>query len=147
MPKREIYLIERFDRLSPGNRLERPTFAAGLTTLGAHQSEVSRYSHADLAAVLRQHGIKVRRDLHERFRRMVFNILVTNSDDHLRNHGSRFGGKGWQLSPLFDDRATPQVGLERRPVLGVGPQGRNATIGNALAGATALDLPLNRRPL
>jgi len=137
---RDIYLIERFDRVPHGNWLERRPFASGLTMLGAHESEVSSYSYADLAGAIRQHGTQVRADLHELFRRMVFNILVTNDDDHLRNHGFLFDGTGWRLSPLYDVVPKPQVGLERRLVLGVGPEGRNATIGNALAGAAVFDL-------
>ena len=138
--ERDIYLIKRFDRVPHSNWLERRPFASGLTMLGAHESEASRYSYADLAAVLRQHGTEVRRDLHELFRRMLFNILVTNDDDHLRNHGFLFDGKGWRLSPLYDVVPKPQVGLERRLVLGVGPQGRDATLPNALAGAAAFAL-------
>ena len=138
--ERDIYLIERFDRVSHDHWLERRPFASGLTMLGAHESEVSRYSYADLAAVLRQHGTKVRRDLHELFRRMVFNSLVTNDDDHLRNHGFLFDGTGWRLSPLYDVVPKPQVELDRRLVLYVGPQGRDATIPNALAGAAAFAL-------
>jgi serine/threonine-protein kinase HipA len=101
---RDIYMIERFDRVPRGNWMERRPFASGLTMLGAHESEVSRYSYADLAGAIRQHGTKVRADLHELFRRMVFNILVTNDDDHLRNHG-------------FDGRAglAPVAALRRRP--------------------------------
>ena len=138
--ERDIYLIERFDRVPHGNWLERRPFASGLTMLGAHESEVSRYSYADLAGAIRQYGTKVREDLHELFRRMVFNILVTNDDDHLRNHGFLFDGTGWRLSPLYDVVPKPQVGLERRLVLGVGPEGRNATLDNALAGAAVFDL-------
>ena len=137
---RDIYLIERFDRIPHGNRIERLPFASGLTILGAHESEVSRYSYADLAGAIRQFGTQVRKDLHELFRRMVLNILVTNDDDHLRNHGFLFDGTGWRLSPLYDVVPKPQVGLERRLVLGVGPEGRNATIENALAGAAVFDL-------
>ena len=137
---RDIYLIERFDRLPHGNWIERRPFASGLTMLGAHESEVSSYSYADLAGAIRQHGTQVREDLHELFRRMVFNILVTNNDDHLRNHGFLFDGTGWRLSPLYDVVPKPQVGLERRLVLGVGPEGRNATLDNALAGAAVFDL-------
>lgn len=137
---RDIYLIERFDRIPRGNWMERHPFASGLTMLGAHESEVSRYSYADLAGVIRQHGTQVRSDLHELFRRMVFNILVTNDDDHLRNHGFLYDGNGWRLSPLYDVVPKPQVGLERRLVLGVGPEGRNATLENALAGAAVFDL-------
>lgn len=138
--ERDIYLIERFDRVTHGNWMERRHFASGLTMLGAHESEVSRYSYADLAGALRQHGTQVRQDLHELFKRMVFNILVTNDDDHLRNHGFLHDGKAWRLSPLYDVVPKPQVGLERRLVLGVGPQGRNATLENALAGAAVFDL-------
>lgn len=137
---RDIYLIRRFDRTPNDGGPQRRPFISGLTLLGAHESEVSRYSYADLAAALRQYGVEVRRDLHELFRRMVFNILVTNDDDHLRNHGFLFDGGGWRLSPLYDVVPKPQVGLDRRLVLGVGPQGREATLSNALAGAAGFDL-------
>ena len=137
---RDIYLIARFDRIPHGSWMERRPFASGLTMLGAHESEVSHYSYADLAGVIRQHGTQVRRDLRELFLRMVFNILVTNDDDHLRNHGFLFDGKGWRLSPLYDVVPKPQVGLDRRLVLGVGPMGRDATLENALAGAAGFDL-------
>lgn len=137
---RDIYLIERFDRKRSGDQLDRLPFASGLTMLGAHESEVSRYAYADLAAALRQHGTRVRTDLGELFRRMVFNILVTNDDDHLRNHGFLWDGTGWRLSPLYDVVPKPQVGLERRLVLGVGPEGRLATLSNALASAAQFDL-------
>jgi serine/threonine-protein kinase HipA len=138
---RDIYMIERFDRVlkADGETIRRP-FASGLTMLGAHESEVSRYGYADLASAIRQYGIKARADLHELFGRMIFNILVTNDDDHLRNHGFLKEDKGWRLSPLYDVVPKPQVGLERRLVLGVGPRGRAATIDNALAGAAAFDL-------
>ena len=104
------------------------------------ESEVSSFSYADLAGAIRQFGTEVRQDLHELFRRMLLNILVTNDDDHLRNHGFLFDGEGWRLSPLYDVVPKPQLGLERRLVLGVGPEGRNATIENALAGAAVFDL-------
>ncbi len=137
---RDIYLIERFDRIAHGNWMERRHFVSGLTMLGAHESEVSLYGYADLAAAIRQHGTQVRKDLHELFRRMVFNILVTNDDDHLRNHGFLWDAAGWRLSPLYDVVPKPQVGLERRLVLAVGPAGREATLDNAQAGAAVFDL-------
>ena len=137
---RDIYLIARFDRRLVGDRHERLPFASGLTMLGAHESEVTRYAYADLAGALRQYGTRVKADLGELFRRMVFNILVTNDDDHLRNHGFLWDGKGWRLSPLYDVVPKPRVGLERRLVLGVGPEGRIATPANALAGAAQFNL-------
>ena len=137
---RDIYLIQRFDRHRDGNALERTPFVSGLTLLGAHERDVGRHSYADLAAALRQFGADPRKDLIELYRRMVFNILVTNDDDHLRNHGFLHAKKGWRLSPLYDVVPKPQVGSERTLVLGVGPQGRAATLANAIAGAAAFGL-------
>lgn len=137
---RDIYMIERFDRVVTAEGVQRKPFASGLTILGAHESDVGRHSYADLAAALRRYGADPRADLAELYRRMVFNILVTNDDDHLRNHGFLWEVKGWRLSPLYDVVPKPQVGFERTLVLGVGPQGRAATLGNAIGGAGAFGL-------
>ncbi|CAN5874764.1 type II toxin-antitoxin system HipA family toxin [soil metagenome] len=137
---RDIYMIERFDRVMTAGGVRRKPFASGLTILGAHESDVGRHSYADLAAALRRYGADPRADLLELFRRMVFNILVTNDDDHLRNHGFLWEAKGWRLSPLYDVVPKPQVGSERTLVLGVGPQGRAATLENAISGASAFGL-------
>ena len=137
---RDIYLIRRFDRRRSGEVLERTPFASGLTMLGAHERDVGRHSYADLAAALRQFGSDPRRDLPELYRRMVFNILVTNDDDHLRNHAFLLETKGWRLSPLYDVVPKPQHSQERTLVLGVGPEGRAATLKNAVSGAAAFGL-------
>ena len=67
----------------------------------------------------------------------MFNILVSNDDDHLRNHAFLLDaeGAGWRLSPLYDVVPKPQVAQERMLHLSVGPQGRLARLNNALAGA------------
>jgi serine/threonine-protein kinase HipA len=136
---RDIYLIRRFDRRTddPAQRLP---FVSGLTMLAAHESETPRFAYADLAAVVRSFGTRVRRDLHELFDRMTFNVLVTNDDDHLRNHGFLHVDGGWNLSPLYDVVPKPQIGLERRLALGVGDDGRAATLANCLSGARHFDL-------
>jgi serine/threonine-protein kinase HipA len=137
---RDIYLIERFDRTPTHLGMLRRPFASGLTLLGAHERDVGRHSYADLAGALRQLGAEPRRDLTELYRRMVFNILVTNDDDHLRNHGFLFDATGWRLSPLYDVVPKPQIGREPSLVLGVGPMGRAATLENARAGAADFHL-------
>jgi serine/threonine-protein kinase HipA len=73
----------------------------------------------------------------ELFARMVFNILVSNDDDHLRNYAFLYDpdGEGWRLSPLYDVVPKPQLASERMLHLGVGPQGRIAWLDYALAGA------------
>lgn len=65
-------------------------------------------SYLEIADALRRHGAAAKRDLTELWRRVVFNILVSNTDDHLRNHGFLYeDGQGWRLSPAYDLNPTP----------------------------------------
>jgi serine/threonine-protein kinase HipA len=137
---RDIYLIRRFDREVEGNQLRRIPFASSLTMLEAHEVAAHRYSYRDLADVLRRFGSNPRQDLRELFRRMAFNILVGNDDDHLRNHAFLFDGRGWRLSPLYDVVARPRTGLSGSLVLAVGERGHEATLANALTGAAGFGL-------
>ncbi|WP_255602655.1 type II toxin-antitoxin system HipA family toxin [Glacieibacterium megasporae] len=137
---RAVYLIKRFDRAG-SNRLP---FVSALTLLAAHEIAAGEYSYADVAAQLRKHGSAPARDLRELFRRMVFNVLVGNSDDHLRNHGVIYDGKGWHLSPLYDVVPTPQLGTDRYLVLALGSGGKRATLANALSGHAAFGLPFEQ---
>jgi serine/threonine-protein kinase HipA len=138
LSERSIMLIQRFDRYWSGADTEcRMGFVSGLTMLGCDETESPNKSYADLADAIRRycHPSVIRQNNEELFRRMVFNILVTNDDDHLRNHGfvwdPRLGG--WALSPLYDVMPRAAVASERYLHLGVGPQGRLATLDNALA--------------
>jgi serine/threonine-protein kinase HipA len=137
---RDIYLIRRFDRLIEGNRLRRVPFASALTMLEAHEIAAHRYSYRDLAEALRRFGSAPRPDLRELFRRMAFNILVGNDDDHLRNHAFLFDGRGWRLSPLYDVVPRPHVVANGRLILAVGERGHEATLANALTGAASFGL-------
>jgi serine/threonine-protein kinase HipA len=137
---RDIFLIRRFDRLIGGNPLRRVPFASSLTMLEAHEIAAHRYSYRDLAEVLRRFGSDPRHDLRELFRRMAFNILVGNDDDHLRNHAFLFDGRGWRLSPLYDVVPRPRVGSNGRLILAVGERGHAATLVNALTGAATFGL-------
>ena len=135
---RNIMLIQRFDRYWPEAGTEcRMGFVSGLTMLGCEEADSPNKSYADLADAIRRycHPSVIRRDNEELFRRMVFNIMVTNDDDHLRNHGfvwdPRLGA--WALSPLYDVMPRAAVATERYLHLGVGPQGRLANLDNALA--------------
>lgn len=138
---RDVMLIERFDRVMlPEGTFGKRHVVSALTMLGMHESDTASASYADLAEVLNVHGAKgfVAADKLELFRRMVFNILVTNDDDHLRNHAFVWdhANRGWRLSDLYDVVPKPQVAHERFLVLGIGPAaGRLATLDNALSGA------------
>ncbi len=136
---RDIYLIRRFDRASGGIRHH---FISGLTLLGAHESEGTKYAYSDLADHLRQKGDRFAADAAELWRRMVFNILCGNDDDHLRNHGFLHHQGRWRLSPVYDLVPHPQAGEIRRLALGVGEAGRDATVENALSRSPSFGLRL-----
>jgi serine/threonine-protein kinase HipA len=135
-----VMLIARFDRANNSNNAQvRKHTVSALTMLGVHESQSPDSSYAALADVISNVGAKgfVQQDRQELFARMVFNILVSNDDDHLRNHAFVWDAKlhGWRLSPLYDVLPKPQVAHERYLHLGVGMQGRLATLDNALSSA------------
>ena len=136
----DIYLIERFDRVPKGQNYRRLPFISGLTIIGAHESESPQQSYRRLGEQLRLFGSAPVKDAKELWRRMVFNILCNNNDDHLRNHGFLWDGKGWRLSPAYDIVPTPQVSLERDLAIGVGRNGRQATLRNALSDINSFGL-------
>jgi serine/threonine-protein kinase HipA len=141
--KRAVFLIERFDRQEVDGIETRRHFASGLTMLAAPEIATHHYSYRDLAEAVRRHGSAPARDLHELFRRMTFNALVGNDDDHLRNHGFLYDGKGWRLSPLYDVAPKPQSGSDRSLVLNVGDYGKEASLRNARSGAKNFGLSDN----
>lgn len=153
---RKVMLIRRFDRYwfaptgvagaaddlfltQPGDgRVEhRLGFVSGLTMVACDETESRTKAYTDLAQAVRAHchPSVIRADNAELFKRMVYNILVSNDDDHLRNHGFLWDPRlpGWRLSPLYDVLPHASQAAERFLHLGVGPQGRLATLDNALA--------------
>lgn len=95
------YLVQRFDRLGA----QRLHFASAMTLTGHRDGEDASTgaSYLELAQVLMAHGAQPQADLRELWTRIVFNMLVSNTDDHLRNHGFLLEpGKGWRLSPAYD---------------------------------------------
>lgn len=156
---RSVMLIRRFDRFwanlgehppagplhdtRPGDQRteSRSPFVSGLTLVGCAEFESPHKSYGDLAHAIRRyvHPERIACDNEELFARMVFNIFVSNDDDHLRNHGfirdPRLGG--WQLSPLYDVVPRPGVAYERRLHLHIGAEGKAATLDNALTHFTA----------
>lgn len=134
---RDVMLIERFDRNAVKTGWARKPVVSALTVLELHESESPDASYAALSDSMGRHAAHGRADLDraELFGRMVFNILVSNDDDHLRNHAFVWlpEARGWALSPLYDVLPKPQIATERRLHLGVGKQGRLATLDNAMS--------------
>ena len=94
------FLSKRFDRIKD----KRIHFASAMTLLG-YQDGADFHdglSYLDIVAFIIQQGALVKADLEQLWRRVVFNILVSNTDDHLRNHGFILTNNGWQLSPAYD---------------------------------------------
>lgn len=101
------FLTNRFDRIGQTQRIH---FASAMTLLGQKDGADfhSGISYLDLVAFIVQNGREVTNNLLELWTRMVFNILVKNTDDHLRNHGFLLKDDGWELSPAYDLNANPQ---------------------------------------
>jgi len=100
------YLTKRFDRDREGKRIH---FASAMTLLGYTDGTGSEegVSYLELAEFIMKHGSNVNGDLKELFRRIVFSICISNTDDHLRNHGFLLNDKGWTLSPAYDINPNP----------------------------------------
>jgi serine/threonine-protein kinase HipA len=97
-----VLLSRRFDRDGPA----RIPFVSALSMLGLKDGV--RGSYPELVDMLTEHGAQAQVDAHELYRRMTFNVLISNVDDHLRNHGfSWLGSRGWTLSPVYDLNPTP----------------------------------------
>jgi serine/threonine-protein kinase HipA len=92
------FCVRRFDRQGTSRRM----YWSAMTLLG--KSDGDDASYLEIAEALQNHVDRetVERDLHQLYRRILFNILVGNRDDHLRNHGFLRGATGWTLAPAFD---------------------------------------------
>lgn len=107
--QRPVFLSRRFDRLN-GYRIP---FLSAMSMLDMRDGQVGSYP--EIADTIVRYGASAEQDLPELFRRMTFNVLVSNVDDHLRNHGFLHNGKnGWSLSPAYDLNPTPADVRERR---------------------------------
>lgn len=99
------FLVKRFDR-DGDNRIH---FASAMTLLGKTDGASGNdgSSYLDLVSFIRKNGAAPAQDLKELWRRIVFNMAVSNTDDHLRNHGFLLTKAGWRLSPLYDVNPVP----------------------------------------
>jgi serine/threonine-protein kinase HipA len=99
---KSVLLLRRFDR----DGARRIPFLSAMSMLGSRDNETRSYM--EIVDALRQHGAAPKEDMAALWRRLVFNILISNTDDHLRNHGFLYGGRdGWRLSPAYDLNPVP----------------------------------------
>lgn len=113
VPDSELYVIDgkavlavdRFDRTGA----QRIGYASAMTMLEATDGDPGSY--LDIAAVIEERSAAATADLQELWRRIAFSVLISNFDDHLRNHGFlRASSAGWRLSPAFDLNPDPRGG-------------------------------------
>lgn len=99
------FLIKRFDRLGT----KRIHFASAMTLLGKTDgaSAADGSSYLDIASFIKSYGSQPKKDLIELWKRIVFNMAVSNTDDHLRNHAFILEDRGWKISPLYDVNPVP----------------------------------------
>jgi len=134
---RSVSLIKRFDR----NGETRIPFISAMTMLGLEDGDEAAYT--DIAEIIRTYSLNPIADLHELWRRLVFNILISNLDDHLRNHGFLYAGKDkWCLSPAYDLNPVPIEEKARELSTWVSEEGPDANLDLALNSAKYFGLKL-----
>jgi len=92
------FLIKRFDR----NKNRRIHFSSAMALLGKTDGDTDGVSYLDIVAFIKSNGASPKQDLKELWKRIVFNMAASNTDDHLRNHGFLLTKSGWTLSPMYD---------------------------------------------
>ncbi len=123
-------ILRRFDRQN-GARV--PLLSA-MSMLGAADNEAHTY--LEIAEALRQQGASPNDDLKELWRRIVFNVLISNTDDHLRNHAVLYESqKGWRLSPAYDMNPVPVDVKPRILTTAIDPEDNSASMDLAFAAA------------
>lgn len=130
---RDALLVRRFDREKTATGYRRARMLSALTLLrsGDTYSDRDRWSYVLLAEELRRLSAKATLDAPELFRRMCFNALISNIDDHPRNHAVVARDADWRLSPAYDLTPAKPISLERRDLaMECGDYGRAAQAGN-----------------
>ena len=100
MGNHHTFFTKRFDR----EYEERNHFASAMTMTGNNEDTIrdNPASYLDIAEFISNNGANVEANLHQLWRRIIFNIAISNTDDHLRNHGFILTAEGWILSPAYD---------------------------------------------
>jgi serine/threonine-protein kinase HipA len=131
-----ILLLNRFDR----DGANRVPFCSALTLLGTQDNQ--EHSYLEIADAIRRFGSRVDSDLEELWRRLVFNIMIANTDDHLCNFGFLWDGIGWRLSPAYDLNPTPMEVKSRIMSLAIDEENHSGDLDLALSVAQYFGLSL-----
>lgn len=133
---KDVLLVKRFDRARAEDGYTRSRMISSLSVLRADEaaSARERWSYILLVEEMRRVVADPKDDARELFRRIVFNALISNIDDHPRNHALIAPGRAWMLSPAYDLTPAPLVSQDRRDLaMDCGNQGRFANQRNILS--------------
>jgi len=131
---KDILLVTRFDRVAHQLFFKRRLMLSGLSLLKLNEMEARYASYRELAELIRHQFSNPVTSLHELFRRIVFNILVGNTDDHARNHAAFWDGIALSLTPAYDICPQNRTGQVATQAMNLeGKQGNHATLVNVLS--------------
>lgn len=133
---KDVLLVKRFDREQTEKGYTKARLISGLTLLRAEEFPESRdrWSYVLMAEELRRVAAEAKKDTLELFRRMLFNALISNIDDHPRNHAIIAMEHEWKLSPTYDLTPSPLISQGHRDLaMIIGDQGRFANAKNLLS--------------
>ncbi|KJS28034.1 MAG: HipA domain-containing protein [Hyphomonas sp.] len=134
---KDILLVERFDRVAHAGQWSRRMMISALTLFGLDELAARHASYEDLAEIIRTRFTAPRDTLHNLFRRLVFNILVGNTDDHARNHAAFWDGQALSLTPAYDICPQARTGREANQAMKVHRETRQSQLVTALRLAPA----------
>lgn len=137
---RDVLLVERFDRQRSEAGWLRRGMVSGLTLLGLDEMLARYASYADLAEIIRHRFERPKATLRELFRRLMFNILCGNTDDHARNHAAFWNGRTLALTPAYDICPQPRAGNEASQAMLITGDNRMSRIMSCVEGAAAFQL-------
>lgn len=138
---RYVLLVQRFDRELVDGHWQRKFLFSALSLLALDENEGRYASYLDIADEIRHQCVQPKATLKELFRRMVFNILIGNTDDHAKNHSFFWDGSNFQLTPAYDICPYPRVGQEATQAMVVGKNGAFSQLSNVLSAAEWFDIP------
>lgn len=134
---KDILLVERFDRVADGAHWSRRMMISALTLFGLDEIAARHASYEDLAEIIRVRFTAPSETLRNLFRRLVFNILVGNTDDHARNHAAFWDGQNLSLTPAYDICPQPRTGRDANQAMKVHGDTRRSQLMTALRLAPA----------
>ncbi|GJM06966.1 MAG: phosphatidylinositol kinase [marine bacterium B5-7] len=131
---RDIVIVKRFDRIQCAEGTQRRFMLSALSLLQLNEMEARYASYIDLTHIIRAHFVDATTSLHELFKRLVFNVLIGNTDDHARNHAAFWDGNALTLTPAYDLCPQFRHGGEATQAMAIeGAEGNFSTLTNVLS--------------